>query len=89
MSPLPRAIGVVMVVVGAVWLLQGIGLAKGSVMTGKPVWAVIGAALVIGGLTVLRRSLNAAKRAIEAERSAEASTSQTQRDAVSDEGLGG
>ena len=55
MSPLPRAIGIVCLVVGAVWLLQGIGVAQGSVMTGSTLWAILGAAtLVVGGL-VLRR----------------------------------
>ncbi len=55
MSPLPRAIGIVCLVVGAVWVLQGIGVAQGSVMTGSTLWAILGAAtLVVGGL-VLRR----------------------------------
>jgi hypothetical protein len=67
MSPLPRAIGIVCLVVGAVWILQGIGVAQGSVMTGSTLWAFLGAAtLVVGGL-VLRRSLNAAKAEIAAE----------------------
>ncbi len=67
MSPLPRAIGIVCLVVGVVWLLQGIGVAKGSVMTGSTLWGILGAAtLVVGGL-VLRRSLNAAKAEIAAE----------------------
>ena len=67
MSPLPRAIGIVCLVIGAVWVLQGIGVAQGSVMTGSTLWAILGAAtLVVGGL-VLRRSLNAAKAEIAAE----------------------
>ena len=67
MGALPRAIGIVLVVVGAVWVLQGIGVAQGSVMSGNPLWAVIGAVLVVGGAVVLRRALNAAKIAIEAD----------------------
>lgn len=67
MSALPRAIGVVLAVVGVVWVLQGIGVAQGSVMTGKPVWAVVGAALILAGAVVLRRALNAAKAEIQAE----------------------
>ena len=67
MSALPRAIGIVLVVVGGVWVLQGIGVAQGSVMTGNALWAVIGAVLVIAGAVVLRRALNAAKAAIEAD----------------------
>lgn len=68
MGALPRAIGIVLVVVGGVWVLQGIGVAQGSVMTGNAIWAVIGAVLVIAGAVVLRRALNTAKAAIEADR---------------------
>ena len=67
MSALPRAIGIVCVVVGAVWLLQGIGVAQGSVMTGSTLWAILGAAALVAGGLVLRRSLNAAKAEIAAE----------------------
>ncbi len=67
MSALPRATGVVLLVVGAVWVMQGIGVAKGSVMTDNTWWAVLGAAFVIAGVVVLQRSLNAAKRAIAAD----------------------
>ncbi len=35
-------IGVILGLVGAVWLLQGIGVVKGSFMTGQPIWAIIG-----------------------------------------------
>jgi hypothetical protein len=68
MGALPRAIGIVLVVVGGVWVLQGIGIAQGSVMTGNAIWAVIGAVLVIAGAVVLRRALNSARAAIEADR---------------------
>lgn len=67
MRPLPRAIGVVMVVVGGVWVLQGVGIAQGSVMTGSTMWAIIGLAVIVGGLVVLRRALNAAKAAIASD----------------------
>ncbi len=43
-------LGAVLVLVGAVWLLQGIGVLQGSVMTGQMLWVVVGAvALVLGG----------------------------------------
>lgn len=35
-------IAAVLALVGAVWLLQGLGYLRGSVMTGDPTWAVIG-----------------------------------------------
>ena len=49
------------------WVLQGIGVAQGSVMSGNPMWAIIGAVLVVAGAVVLRRALNAAKAAIAAD----------------------
>ena len=39
---LPITIGVLMVVVGAVWTFQGLGYLKGSPMTGVQLWAVVG-----------------------------------------------
>ena len=38
-----------MVLVGGVWLLQGISILPGSFMTGQPFWAVMGAILLAGG----------------------------------------
>lgn len=40
-----RAALVVALLVGIVWIGQGIGLIHGSFMTGRPEWAVIGAVL--------------------------------------------
>lgn len=40
-------IGVVLALVGMLWFLQGIGVAKGSFMTGEPVWAIIGLVLLV------------------------------------------
>ena len=39
---------VLLAVVGLVWLGQGIGVIGGSFMTGEPVWAIIGAAMLVG-----------------------------------------
>jgi hypothetical protein len=39
---------IVLVAVGLVWLGQGIGLIGGSFMTGEPLWAIIGAAMLLG-----------------------------------------
>ena len=47
-------IGVLLVLIGAVWILQGVGLVKGSFMTGEAVWAVIGAVCVVIGVVVVR-----------------------------------
>lgn len=43
-------ISVVLVLLGATWTLQGIGVLKGSVMTGVTLWAVIGPILILAGL---------------------------------------
>jgi hypothetical protein len=64
MSPLPRAVGIVCIVVGGVWLLQGIGVAQGSVMTGSTLWAILGALGLVVGALVLQRALRTARQAI-------------------------
>jgi len=47
-------VGGLMILVGGVWLLQGVGILPGSFMTGQPFWAVMGMiSLVVGGLLVL------------------------------------
>jgi hypothetical protein len=46
-------IGVVFLVVGVVWVGQGVGWIHGSFMTGETVWAVIGAACVGIGVWLL------------------------------------
>jgi glucose dehydrogenase len=49
-----RIIGVVLVVVGAVWFAQGINLLGGSPMTGNPFWAFVGLPMVVFGIMLLR-----------------------------------
>ena len=50
-------VGVVLVLIGAVWLVQGLGIVTtGSFMDGQSVWAVIGGASVAVGLIALSRS---------------------------------
>ena len=47
-------VGGLMVLVGGVWLLQGVGILPGSFMTGQPFWAIMGAVfLAVGGLLVI------------------------------------
>lgn len=47
---LPITLGLLMVVVGAVWTFQGLGFLTGSPMTGVEMWAVIGP--IVAGLGV-------------------------------------
>jgi hypothetical protein len=48
-----RVLGGLLVVTGAVWLGQGLGLIHGSSMTGSTFWAVVGAVCVVTGLALL------------------------------------
>ena len=47
----------VLLLVGLVWFLQGIGVVKGSFMTGEPVWAIIGLVLLVIAGRVLAEAL--------------------------------
>lgn len=47
---LPITLGVLMVVIGAVWTFQGLGYLKGSPMTGVELWAILGP--IVAGLGV-------------------------------------
>jgi len=50
-------VGVVLVLIGAVWLVQGLGIVTtGSFMDGQSIWAVIGGVCVAVGLIALSRS---------------------------------
>ena len=47
-------VGGLMILMGGVWLLQGISILPGSFMTGQTFWAVMGATfLAAGGLLAL------------------------------------
>ncbi|WP_033293016.1 hypothetical protein [Amycolatopsis jejuensis] len=47
------AVGVVLVLVGAVWVLQGAGVLKGSFMTGQKLWFLIGLVAFLGGVVLV------------------------------------
>jgi hypothetical protein len=51
-----RIVGAVLIVIGAVWIGQGLDLIQGSFMTGSTFWAVVGALCVIAGLAAFRVS---------------------------------
>lgn len=42
----------VLTAIGLVWLGQGIGLIEGSFMTGQPVWAIVGAAMLAAAIVL-------------------------------------
>jgi hypothetical protein len=45
--------GAVMVLLGGVWILQGINILPGSFMTGQIQWAIYGAVLAIAGIVII------------------------------------
>jgi hypothetical protein len=45
--------GVLCLLVGCVWILQGINILPGSFMTGQTKWAIFGAVLVLAGIGIL------------------------------------
>jgi hypothetical protein len=50
-------LGVLLVLIGLVWIGQGLGYVKGSFMTGAMVWTWIGAATAVVGVAVISLSL--------------------------------
>jgi hypothetical protein len=50
-------VGIGLIVVGGVFILQGLGVLEGSFMTGEATWGWIGAGCVLVGLAVLARGL--------------------------------
>ncbi len=45
--------GILLVLIGVVWTLQGLGYLAGSVMTGVTLWAIIGPIVAVVGLVLL------------------------------------
>ena len=43
-------VGVLLDLVGSIWMLQGMGALPGSFMTGDPFWAAVGGVAVIVGM---------------------------------------
>ena len=52
-------VGGLMDLVGAVWLLQGVGVLPGSFMSGQLFWAVMGAILIVVGCLLVFAGLRA------------------------------
>jgi hypothetical protein len=45
--------GILCLLVGCVWILQGINILPGSFMTGQTKWAIYGGLLVVAGIGLL------------------------------------
>ena len=57
MRDLSKAVGIILGIVGVIWILQGldIAFAPQSFMTGDPLWVVLGAVAALAGGAVLWR----------------------------------
>jgi hypothetical protein len=56
------AVGIVAVLVGVVWTLQGLGALGGSAMTGERIWAVIGPVVAVTGLILIIVAIRTRRR---------------------------
>ncbi|CCH17458.1 hypothetical protein [Micromonospora lupini] len=59
---LTLTLGLLAVVIGAVWTVQGLGYVSGSAMTDERIWAVIGPIVALVGLVVLWLGLRSRRR---------------------------
>ena len=50
------ALGILLLLAGALWTLQGLGYVGGSAMSGNTVWAVIGPVVAVVGAVVAVRA---------------------------------
>jgi hypothetical protein len=48
-----NTLGAFLLLLGLVWIAQGVNVLPGSFMTGDPMWAVIGAIVAAGALAML------------------------------------
>lgn len=48
--PVRVIVGVLLLLIGALWTLQGLGYVGGSAMSGVTLWAVIGPIVAVAGL---------------------------------------
>ena len=58
-KPLVLGLGVVLVLMGIVFTLQGLGYLAGSPMTGVTLWAVVGPILALVGLVLVAEEVRA------------------------------
>ena len=53
MRILLNVVGVLCLIMGGIWFLQGINILPGSFMTGQTKWAIYGGLLVVAAIAVL------------------------------------
>ena len=55
-------LGLLALVIGMVWTLQGLGYLRGSIMSGVDIWAVVGPIVAVLGLILIVVGLRARNR---------------------------
>jgi hypothetical protein len=51
-------LGVLLALMGLIWTLQGLNVLKGSaVMSGKPLWSIIGSVVAVIGVFLVTRAV--------------------------------
>jgi Zn-dependent membrane protease YugP len=58
---LQSGLGVLLVLVGLIWTLQGLDVLGGSVMSGVTLWAIIGPIVAIFGAWLVARAVRASR----------------------------
>jgi hypothetical protein len=53
MRMLMTIVGVLLVLIGGIWILQGINVLPGSFMTGQTKWAIYGALAAVAGVVLI------------------------------------
>ena len=53
MRMLMTIVGVLLVLIGGIWILQGINVLPGSFMTGQTKWAIYGAMAAVAGVVLI------------------------------------
>jgi hypothetical protein len=51
-KPVLVTVGVIIAVLGAIFMLQGLGFIGGSAMTGSTLWAVLGPIIAVAGIGI-------------------------------------
>jgi len=61
-KPVWIVVGVLLILLGALWGLQGLGVVGGSAMSGKTLWAVVGPIVAVVGVVLLVTGLRLPSR---------------------------
>jgi hypothetical protein len=48
-----RLVGIALILVGIVWVLQGVGILRGSMMSGRPLYSWLGLGVGVVGVVIL------------------------------------